>query len=434
MSKLAVGTQLDGRYEVLRLLGEGGMATVYLVRHLGLHSEHALKVLNPELYALEEVRARFLSEGRIQAKLRHPHVVPVTEIVTAPVAGLVMDYVPGQTLGEHLRSHGAFKDLAEAKRLFLQVLDGVGEAHRNGVVHRDLKPENVILGADSRGQLLARVTDFGIARLDEGGRQTRTGARMGTPYYMSPEQVRGADKADARSDIFALGSILYEMVTGAVAFAADSDFDVMQRVVSADYAPPERVVTGLEPSIAACIQRALSVKPEDRFQTCDAFAAALRGGAPASPVAQPVGTPVPARQPSPATSPAPAPSRTGGAFLVFGVLGVVGVLGLLLVTGAVGIWGWRRVEARQEELQAQAAAERRAAEEAQGRAAQQVEAQRRSASAELEATRRRAAEELAAVQRQAREELAAAVERQRALQAPPPDPRPRFDDGPSGRR
>ncbi|MEN9799135.1 MAG: hypothetical protein RL653_2831 [Pseudomonadota bacterium] len=281
MSTIAAGTVLDGRYEVVRELGEGGMATVYLVRHLGLHSEHALKVLNPEHSARQEVRARFLAEGRIQARVRHPNIVAVTEIVTQPVAGLVMDYVPGATLGEHLRKKGAFTDLSELTRLFLEVLEAVGEAHRHGVVHRDLKPENIILGRNSRGQFQARVTDFGVARVTEvDDRRTRFGSHLGTPQYMSPEQIRGAENADPRSDIFSLGAILYEMVTGQVAFSADSDFNTLQAVMTGTYVPPERLVDGLPPALGRSIQRALSVRPEERFQTCDEFAAAL-GGLPA---------------------------------------------------------------------------------------------------------------------------------------------------------
>lgn len=277
--ELQPGTHLDGRYEVVRLLGQGGMASVYEVRHLGLHSSHALKVLNADLAKDPELRGRFLSEGRIQARLRHPHIVQVTEIVTTPVAGLVMDYVEGPTLGDRVHQEGAL-ELDDVLAIFLPVLDAMEEAHKAGVVHRDLKPDNIILGRDSRGRLQPKVTDFGIAKLlrDEEAhdkQRTRAGARMGTLLYMSPEQVRGADEVDARSDIFSLGAILYEVATGKVAFAAPSDFGTMSRIVEGTFEPPERVVGGLPPVLAGCIRKALAVDPAERFQDCAAFRVAL---------------------------------------------------------------------------------------------------------------------------------------------------------------
>ncbi|HYO51767.1 serine/threonine protein kinase [Archangium sp.] len=278
MNLLQPGTQLDGRYEVVRLLGQGGMAAVYEVRHLGLHSTHALKVLNADLARSDDIRGRFLAEGRIQARLRHPHIVQVTEIVTTPVAGLVMDYVEGPTLGELCRGQGL--EPRVLLEVFLPVLEAIEEAHKHGVVHRDLKPDNIIIGRDSRGRLQPRVTDFGIAKMLEGegsGGKARTqaGARMGTLLYMSPEQIRGAGEVDSRTDIFALGAILYEAATGRVAFHASSDYDTMKSIVEGTYAPPERVVGGLPPVIAGCIRRALAVDPAERFQDCAAFREAL---------------------------------------------------------------------------------------------------------------------------------------------------------------
>ncbi|WNG35112.1 protein kinase [Archangium violaceum] len=278
MNLLQPGTQLDGRYEVVRLLGQGGMAAVYEVRHLGLHSTHALKVLNADLARNDDIRARFLAEGRIQARLRHPHIVQVTEIVTNPVAGLVMDYIEGPTLSEFCRGQGL--EPRVLLEVFLPVLDAIEEAHHHNVVHRDLKPDNIIMGRDSRGRLQPMVTDFGIAKMLEGegtgGRaRTQAGARMGTLLYMSPEQIRGAGEVDARTDIFALGAILYEAATGRVAFHSSSDYDTMKSIVEGTYEPPERVVGGLNPVIAGCIRKALAVDPAERFQDCAAFRAAL---------------------------------------------------------------------------------------------------------------------------------------------------------------
>ncbi|WP_257453995.1 serine/threonine protein kinase [Archangium lipolyticum] len=278
MNLLQPGTQLDGRYEVVRLLGQGGMAAVYQVRHLGLHSTHALKVLNEDLARSDDIRGRFLAEGRIQASLRHPHIVQVTEIVTTPVAGLVMDYIEGPTLSDFCRGQGLAPKLL--LDVFLPVLDAIEEAHKHNVVHRDLKPDNIIIGKDSRGRLQPKVTDFGIAKLlqgdgSEGKARTQTGARMGTLLYMSPEQIRGAAEVDARTDIFALGAILYEAATGRVAFHAESEYDTMKRIVEGTYEPPERVVGGLPPVIAGCIRKALAADPAERFQDCAAFREAL---------------------------------------------------------------------------------------------------------------------------------------------------------------
>ncbi len=274
---LQPGQVIDQRYEVVRTVGRGAMATVYEARHSGLHSRHALKVLNAELAQDPDLRNRFLAEGRIQAQLQHPNIVAVTDIVTDPVPGLVMELMDGIQLDDHLRAHGVPEDPAKVLQLFLPVLDAVGAAHAAGVVHRDLKPENILVGPGPKGGLLVKVADFGIAKvldqadLSTGKRKTEAGIRMGTVLYMSPEQIRGSDELDARSDIFALGAILYEIATGRIAFDAPSEYDTMSAIVSGQYEAPERVVGALHPGLGACIRKALAVDPGERFPDCATF-------------------------------------------------------------------------------------------------------------------------------------------------------------------
>jgi tRNA A-37 threonylcarbamoyl transferase component Bud32 len=277
LDDLQPGTQLDGRYEVVSLLGRGAMAAVYKVRHLGLHSVHALKVLNTALARNEDLSTRFISEGRIQAQIRHPNIVAVTEIVTSPVAGLVLEFVEGPTLDRYVAGIGRALKPAEIREVMLPVLEAVETAHGRGVIHRDLKPENIIVGRDSSGRVQPKVTDFGIAKLVDGGdlrgtkRKTQANTRMGTLIYMSPEQVRGASLVDARSDVFSLGAIVYELATGRCAFEHDSEFDTMTAIVTGKYEPPERIASGLPPALAYCIHMALQVEPAARFQSCAAF-------------------------------------------------------------------------------------------------------------------------------------------------------------------
>ncbi|MES2644226.1 MAG: protein kinase [Myxococcota bacterium] len=308
---LPVGTILDGRYTITGTLGEGGFATVYRTRHQFLHSTHAIKVLLPHLANDPEMRSRFLSEGRIQAGLRHPNIIAVTDIVTDPVAGLVMELIEGPTLTQLLAERVAALEPREIAVIMLPLLDAVGAAHAAGVVHRDLKPDNVLV--TRRGtDLWPVVGDFGIAKvleasaLDAGKQRTRTGMRMGTLHYMSPEQIRGSSNVDARADIFALGAILYECATGRPAFAGDSEFDTMRNIVDGRFDPPARVAAGVSPALAECIQTALAPAADARFQDCGAFVTALGGALAPSSVA---GSAVVRR---PAADPRAAPERATG--------------------------------------------------------------------------------------------------------------------------
>jgi serine/threonine-protein kinase len=323
---LEPGTVLDNRYEVVRLLGEGGMATIYLVRHLGLQSQHALKVPDAKLFQSADARQRFATEGRLQASLSHPHIAQVTDIVVSPVPGLVLEYVEGGTLGELCaQSPGGRLELSRLRELFPPVLGAMEKAHAHRVVHRDLTPGNILLSKDVQGRLHPKVTDFGIAKVEEQSQEkyrTRTGVLLGTRPYMSPEQIRGAAEVDARTDIFALGAILYEAVTGRVAFDADSDFEMMKRITEGQYTSPEQVVPGLPEGLVRCIRKALAVEPAERFQDCAAFRAALEQALEEKTV------PAPAPAPAPVPAP-PARRRSPVALSVLG--GLSGGLFLVLV-------------------------------------------------------------------------------------------------------
>jgi hypothetical protein len=216
------------------------------------------------------------------------------------------------------------------------VLGAMEEAHGHRVVHRDLTPGNILLSKGHQGRMHPKVTDFGIAKVEEEESQryrTRTGVLLGTRPYMSPEQIRGAAEVDARTDIFALGAILYEAVTGRVAFDADSDFEMMTRISEGRYTPPEQVVPGLPEGLVQCIRKALAVDPAERFQDCAAFRAALEQALEVRPQPPPKEEPV---APPPAPPPAPAPRQkfSVGVALLGGLAGGLGLV-LLVVLGGL---------------------------------------------------------------------------------------------------
>ena len=278
---IEAGTRIGDRFEVEQLLGEGGLARVYRVRHLTLGSLHALKVLS---LSHPSLRDRLLLEGRIQAQLRHPNLVRVTDVVEVEgQPGLLMEYVGYTNLARLLEEYGAM-ELDAALVLFAQVLAGVTAAHSAGVLHRDLKPANILLD-QGPGGLLAKVADFGIAKVaTEGLREGHTaqGLQLGTPGYMAPEQILSSTEVDQRADIFALGAILYEMVTGKRAFGPQhADFQTLSDTVEGRYLRIEAAIEACPETLSGTIKRALSVDPEERFGDCHAFAMALYADRPA---------------------------------------------------------------------------------------------------------------------------------------------------------
>ena len=270
------GARID-KYVIESEIGQGGMAFVFKVRHDALGSHHAMKVLAPDLVRDESIRSRFLAEGQIQARLRHPNIVPVTDLVAVPgVAALVMDYIEGDDLHTYIQRLTAPPDSAEIRSLFAQVLSAVGFAHEAGVIHRDLKPSNVLVERPKHGVSRALVLDFGIAKIADGRKGvTRTRAVLGTPAYMSPEQIRGARDVTPQSDIFSLGVMLYELTTLSEPFGGDSDFDIQSRIVNGQFSPASEKCPTIDRGISRAIDRALAVDPARRFASCRDFALAV---------------------------------------------------------------------------------------------------------------------------------------------------------------
>ncbi len=307
-SLLEPGKRVD-RYEVLGLLGRGGLAVVYAARHTTLDTQHALKVLQ---VPSPSVRQRLVQEGRIQASLSGEHVVRVTDVIAVEGApALVMELVDGPSLDRVLRAHTL--SIAQANALSVGILAGVAEAHRRGLVHRDLKPANVLLSLDAEGPR-PRVADFGLAKVlstDAATSSTRSDALLGTPAYMAPEQVRAARDVDARADVFALGVVLYELFAGARPFDHTDLIELLKATAASRYQPLQELCPALDDARLAVIARALSPEPADRFADAAAMAEAW-AAAPAieSPASWPDLTPMrPTLMPT-----AEAPSNPMGTF------------------------------------------------------------------------------------------------------------------------
>jgi eukaryotic-like serine/threonine-protein kinase len=266
------------RYRVERVLGRGGMATVYLVHHSTLSTLHALKVLD---ISSALVRERLLLEGRVQARLRHPNLVSVTDVLDVHGApGLLMEYVEGPSLDAWI--HGNQPDLQTASQMFCGILSAMEQAHALGYVHRDLKPANVLLKRDI-GRWVPKVTDFGIAKVihrEHQGHQTQAGFPVGTPSFMAPEQVSQAQSVDERADIFSLGCILYQLVTHQQAFPGDNMLEIFNASSRGDYRDPAELVPELPGALAQGIRGALEPDREARIPDCGTLRMVLSGQQP----------------------------------------------------------------------------------------------------------------------------------------------------------
>ena len=338
-----VGTTL-GNYQIIQEIGRGGMAVVYRAFQPSLRRYVAIKVLPEYLQVDPEFVARFQREARAAAQLSHPNVVTIYDVgEQAGVHYIAMEYLEGGSLLDRL-ARGPLRS-GEALQIVEQVGSALDFAHSHGLIHRDIKPANILFSADNR----PKVTDFGIARAGDTSRLTRAGTMLGTPEYMSPEQAEGRP-VDYRADLYALGVILYEMLTGRVPFHADTPHAIVYALIHQPPPPPRQLRPDLPPAVEAVLLKALAKRPNDRFQRGADMATALRGAAALPPVAAPRAA-VDMRHGPPAIVAAPAgslsqgqdsgrgrgkppvtpvPVRKKGQPLVWILVGVVGVLAVVL--------------------------------------------------------------------------------------------------------
>jgi eukaryotic-like serine/threonine-protein kinase len=273
-----LGTVVDDRYEVSEVLGEGGMGTVYRVRHRILERPFALKVLRADLSRDSDLGVRFTREAKAAASISHPNVVQITDFGSLPSGQpyFVMELLVGESVNAVIGKGGPLP-AARAVRMLLQIVDALAAAHAAGIVHRDLKPDNIFVCQTPSGEELVKVLDFGLAKVAGQSRLTKAGLVFGTPHYMSPEQASGGT-IDERTDLYALGVVMYEMFTGRVPFEADTYMGVLTKHLYVEPTPPS-VLLGEPAELGALEQvilRCLEKKPEKRYESMAALAAELK--------------------------------------------------------------------------------------------------------------------------------------------------------------
>jgi serine/threonine-protein kinase len=286
-TEVTIGTVFRGKYQVLAKLGAGGMGSVYKVRHVHFHEVWALKLISRNLCEEPGFVERFRAEALLMRRLNHPNAVRVQDFDETEDGRLftVMDYVEGTTL-DKLVARGQRLEPERAARLVMQVCDALGAAHRLGIIHRDIKPSNIMVTAAPDGAEVAKVLDFGIAKVKEQGSLyqaslTGTGMIVGTPAYMSPEQVMGvpSEKMDGRSDLYSLGVVFFELLAGRAPFVANTPVALLMAHASTPAPDPRTLHADLPAGLVAVVLRALEKEPAERFASAeemrDAIAAAI---------------------------------------------------------------------------------------------------------------------------------------------------------------
>jgi serine/threonine protein kinase len=274
-----VGAVLNGKWKLIRLLGEGGMGSVFAAEGLQGQGQRAIKMLHPEFVNEPQILSRFFAEAYAAQQLQHPNIAKVYEHTQAEdgTPYLVIELLQGIPLSEYVKP-GQPIPVAQAAPIVYGVLQALVAAHARNIVHRDLKPDNIFLVPDAAGRHIVKVLDFGIAKVMDAaggmGSKTRTGMMLGTPGYMSPEQIKNAKAVDPRSDLWSVGVMFYEMVTGKEAFDAPTDFAKLTAVLTQDPKPIAQVA----PHLAGWhdfFTRAMARDPAARFASADDMARAL---------------------------------------------------------------------------------------------------------------------------------------------------------------
>jgi serine/threonine protein kinase len=272
--------QTVGNYNVTAKLGEGGMGMVFLAEHPVIGSKVALKAIHPHFARSAEIVSRFITEARAVNQIGHDHIVNITDFGNTAAGDFYffMEYLQGEMLSDVISREGAFLP-ARALNIAAQIADALQASHEQGVIHRDLKPDNIFLISRDTTLDFVKVLDFGLAKLTHTystpKHQTGPGTVMGTPYYMSPEQCEGQGELDHRADVYALGIMLFEMLTGRVPFGGDGYAQVLIKHVAVPPPAARSLVPELHPSIDAILSRALSKNPARRFQSMADFREAL---------------------------------------------------------------------------------------------------------------------------------------------------------------
>lgn len=280
------GMVIRNKYEIVSRIGVGGMGSVYKGRHLTFNELCAIKVVNDSIAGDKNFLQRFQTEAVVTRKLRHPNAVRVDDFDYTDDGRpfIVMELVEGRNVGEILQSEGPLR-VSRAVRIATQVARALGAAHKLGFVHRDIKPGNIVLTQDEHGQEMAKVLDFGIAKLRQAAGDAQTGMTMtgmvvGTPLYMSPEQFMGkkpGEEIDGRTDLYSLGVVLYQMVTARLPFEGDTLYSIMMQHIQGNARPPDELVPELNipPKLSRVILKSMDKARELRFQNAEEFIAAL---------------------------------------------------------------------------------------------------------------------------------------------------------------